>query len=281
MRSDLGPGADSRGHELNPVISGIWLTANLALGLAPSLAFYAWIERNCSLPVIPIWAGWPWVDGTAWHVVLKLLWNTGLFAIFGLVHTALAQKKVQSRLCALVPIQTLRTIFMIATGLTVILIMGGWQHTGILVWAAPPWASIAVYAGPLLFWVLILSGVSFLRVQGFLSFFGFSQLFLNERDINRAEGPPSLSVKGAYGVVRHPLYAFTLAAVVLTPYLSLDRLWIFVLSCLYLSIGVPIEEQKLVRIFGDDYRQYQRRVPAVFPAWPLLKNLIFNRRNES
>lgn len=281
MRNDLGPGADSRGHELNPVISGLWLTANLALGLAPSVAFYIWIERNCTLPVIPLLAGWPWVNGTAWHVIPKLLWNTGLFAIFGVVHSALAQKKIQSRLNGWLPIQATRTIYMIATGFTVILIMGFWQHTGILVWAAPTWASVAVYAGPLLFWVLILSGVSFLRGQGFLSFFGFSQLFLNERDIARADGPPSLSIQGAYGVVRHPLYAFTLAAIALTPYLSLDRLWIFVLSCLYLSIGIPIEERKLVRIFGDEYRVYQRRVPAVMPAWPLFKKLFYSRRSES
>jgi protein-S-isoprenylcysteine O-methyltransferase Ste14 len=30
-------------------------------------------------------------------------------------------------------------------------------------------------------------------------------------------------------------------------------------------IGIPFEERKLVQIFGQDYIDYQKHVPAIFP----------------
>ena len=75
--------APQAANELNPVVSGLWLTLSLALGFIPSVGFYAWIERNCTLPILPLQLGWPWVDGALWPVPMKLLWNAGLFAAFG------------------------------------------------------------------------------------------------------------------------------------------------------------------------------------------------------
>jgi protein-S-isoprenylcysteine O-methyltransferase Ste14 len=51
----------------------------------------------------------------------------------------------------------------------------------------------------------------------------------------------------------------------LGPTLSLDRLTLFAAAAAYLSVGIPVEERKLIRLFGEDYVAYRRRVPALLP----------------
>ena len=47
--------------------------------------------------------------------------------------------------------------------------------------------------------------------------------------------------------------------------MSLDRLAIIIYICLYVIVGTPIEERKLIKIFGQPYVDYQRRVPTIIP----------------
>lgn len=67
--------------------------------------------------------------------------------------------------------------------------------------------------------------------------------------------------------IRHPLYAGTIL-------LSLG-FWLFTpnvttlisVGCIfaYLAIGIPLEERKLLKKFGEPYREYRRKVPALIP----------------
>jgi len=44
------------------------------------------------------------------------------------------------------------------------------------------------------------------------------------------------------------------------PRMTMTRLTFAVLSTAYLAIAIPFEERALVRVFGAEYREYQRRV---------------------
>ena len=92
------------------------------------------------------------------------------------------------------------------------------------------------------------------------------QIFENRTE-SRTTGFPKLVTSGLFRLCRHPLYLFTLLALSITPVMSLDRLMIIVYTYLYASIGIPIEERKLIDIFGQDYVDYQKRVPAVVPSF--------------
>ena len=82
----------------------------------------------------------------------------------------------------------------------------------------------------------------------------------------RTTGIHSLITSGLFRLCRHPLYLFTILGWLITPVMSLDRLAFIIYACLYLVVGVPIEERKLVKIFGQSYIDYQRRVPAIIPS---------------
>ena len=78
---------------------------------------------------------------------------------------------------------------------------------------------------------------------------------------------PSLQTKGMNSHVRHPLYFASLLlfwfSFLSSP--SIPILVVAIMGSLYLYIGTRLEEQKLIDTFGEEYRQYQKRVPMLLP----------------
>jgi protein-S-isoprenylcysteine O-methyltransferase Ste14 len=75
---------------------------------------------------------------------------------------------------------------------------------------------------------------------------------------------------GPLGIVRHPYYvSYVLILVGLS--LALTMLWPLLLAlCVVAGMGptADAEEAQLAALFGEEYRQYQRRVGRFFPKLP-------------
>jgi len=79
-----------------------------------------------------------------------------------------------------------------------------------------------------------------------------------------------LVTNGVYRDTRHPMYGSFLVLGVGQALLVPN--WIAGLSGLatlglLIALRLPREEAMMVEQFGDDYREYQRRVGAIFPRW--------------
>ena len=255
----------NRPKELHPIFARLWLTLLLFLGLIPSVLFFAWVERNATLPILARFLEWPWLDGRAWPVALQLGWNLALFLGFGLGHSLLAQPSVKDRLFQWFPVQAHRSLYIVSTGLSLSLVAGFWQSTGVVFWSTPLPAETLLWISPVLFWGLFTVGLSSLSGHGILRFFGFDSLFLSNQALQAEEHSPLVRT-GLYRFVRHPLYTFTLAAFLVAPVMTLDRFWLFSVCLLYLRFAIPQEEKKLVAQFGDAYRDYQKTTPALLPS---------------
>jgi protein-S-isoprenylcysteine O-methyltransferase Ste14 len=77
-----------------------------------------------------------------------------------------------------------------------------------------------------------------------------------------------LVTTGAYGVCRNPIYSSFAFSVL--PGLSLvTATWVYFIVAAVLYLGVAIfirrEERDLVRVFGDEYRDYTARVHRIVP----------------
>lgn len=81
-----------------------------------------------------------------------------------------------------------------------------------------------------------------------------------------AEKENALVIKGPYRIVRHPMYLFSILLFWLTPFVT-DLVLAFIpASTLYFLIGTVPEEQKLVEIYGEEYKRYQEEVPRIIPG---------------
>lgn len=79
-------------------------------------------------------------------------------------------------------------------------------------------------------------------------------------------GTHRLEVKGVYGWVRHPMMVAGLLFL-LTSGPSLNNIVYTAMYTAYMVIGGYFEERRMIKIFEDDYRRYQRQVGAFFPIF--------------
>ena len=77
-------------------------------------------------------------------------------------------------------------------------------------------------------------------------------------------GTHRLEVRGVYAWVRHPMMVAGLLFL-LTSGPSLNNIVYTAMYSVYMVIGGYYEERRMIKIFEDDYRRYQRRVGAFFP----------------
>jgi len=76
-----------------------------------------------------------------------------------------------------------------------------------------------------------------------------------------------LSIQGINQWVRHPLYSGILLGIIGFVFweISLRGVISAFALLIYVVIGIYLEEQKLVAVFGEEYIQYQKRVKKLIP----------------
>lgn len=75
----------------------------------------------------------------------------------------------------------------------------------------------------------------------------------------------SLKIRGIYRWVRDPFLLSGLIMIWLTPIMTVNLLVIYLLTTIYLFLGSLHWETRLVAQFGDEYREYQKRVHRIIP----------------
>ncbi len=98
------------------------------------------------------------------------------------------------------------------------------------------------------------------------SFTGVSQaikLIRTGRTGGDIEGIPhsGLVTFGVYGLVRHPMYLGGILMFAFEPNVSVNCLVIRVMAVSYFVYGGLVEDARLVAAFGEEYRDYKKRVP--------------------
>lgn len=143
-----------------------------------------------------------------------------------------------------------------------------------VIWQGPLWFRLVMHAIQL---AGFLFGVQAFQYLDKWEFMGFRQTwrYLARREVaGNVEGMTEreLVTTGVYGIVRHPLYVAGLIIFTFSPQITVNGLTITVLADLYFIFGMFIEERRFLRIFGDQYREYMKRVPRMIPG-------IFSRRS--
>lgn len=135
----------------------------------------------------------------------------------------------------------------------------------VLAWIVNPrW--MAWSALPLPFW-LRSCGIASMLICGALLVWTFHSLGSNLTDTVVTRSNHTLVTTGPYRYVRHPFYLAVLIAIVGVALTMAN--WFFLLAgtvpLAFLFARTRIEEEKLVERFGEDYREYMRRVGRFVP----------------
>lgn len=206
-----------------------------------------------------------------------LFFDAGLSLLFFIQHSGMIRKPFRRWLTGFVPEEYAGAIYAIASGLVLLLVILLWQRS----------TQTIITPSSLFRWLL--RAVSFLSLLGFYWGTKALQFFdpLGLRPIlNRLRGRNCMSMPitaaGPYRWVRHPLYLFTMLMIWSCPDLTRDRLLFNLLWTVWIVIGSYFEEIDLVAEFGNDYREYQKRVPMLVPLlkWPKRAWSIVDKSHE-
>jgi len=148
-----------------------------------------------------------------------------------------------------------------------------------------PATTIFRWQGPLLAGKYLLLGSSLALFYAGARHYDLRQL-LGLRQISTGKDHSVLSESGhlqrdgILQVTRHPWY---LAAVLLiwAGDISTGNLIVKLILTIYVFMGTLLEERKLVREFGDEYRLYQKQVSMLIPFKYLKNRLIWKREKRA
>ncbi|MFM7035247.1 MAG: methyltransferase family protein [Planctomycetia bacterium] len=73
--------------------------------------------------------------------------------------------------------------------------------------------------------------------------------------------------RGAYRVLRHPVYLSFLGLVWFVPVITIDRAVLMTVWSGYILTGSVLKDRRLLHFLGSSYREYQSRVPG-YPGMP-------------
>jgi protein-S-isoprenylcysteine O-methyltransferase Ste14 len=223
--------------------------SSLILGLGSLMLFLAFLYLGSftiiNLGLEPIWT---------------LVLDAGLSLLFFVQHSVMIRRGIQERLSKHVPDVYYSAFYAIASGTALLAVMVFWQKTSVVIADAN-----GIYR-------IILRALFFLPIAGFAwgnsSLRAFDPFGVNKirRHIhNKETRPMPLAIRGAYRWLRHPLYFFSLVMIWSCPDLTSDRLLFNSMWSAWIVFATILEERDLVLDFGDQYREYQAKVPMIIP----------------
>jgi protein-S-isoprenylcysteine O-methyltransferase Ste14 len=183
------------------------------------------------------------------------------FALYGLVHTLLASLPAKDLAYMFFGKAAERyyrlayTIFSIITFLPV-LVLPAWLPDVQWYRVPAPWVYLMLAGQGVSVMLLLYS----LLQTGMFQFVGLPQALGIKVNEDR------LNTRGLYRYMRHPLYFFTLTFLWLTPVMTSNLAALYSSISIYAVFGALFEERKLVKIFGQEYTTYQKRVPMLVPV---------------
>lgn len=183
-----------------------------------------------------------------------------LLLLFAVQHTVMARGWFKRRWTQIVPAAAERTTFVLAATAVLALVFWQWQPLPAVVWSlSGPSAALllVVYAAG---WALVLG--STFAINHF-DLFGIRQASLFARGADYH--PLPFTARGLYRFVRHPLMAGFLIVFWAAPTMTAGHLLFAAAATGYVLVGMAFEERDLRAAFGDVYRSYAERVPALIP----------------
>jgi protein-S-isoprenylcysteine O-methyltransferase Ste14 len=185
-----------------------------------------------------------------------------LLGVFAVQHSVMARAGFKERWTQIVPAPLERSTFVLAASLCLDLLFWQWRPIGArVIWdlSQSPMAA-ALVAVSLAGWAIVF--LATFMIDHF-DLFGLRQVWCAFR--NRPYPGLAFSTPALYKAVRHPIYMGFIIAFWATPIMTLGHLVFAAATTGYILLAIQLEERDLVRRYGEEYREYRRRVWMLLP----------------
>jgi len=191
-----------------------------------------------------------------------------LFALFGFIHSFLASNKVKQILVERYGnlIAFYRLFYVLSSLVLLYLIYQSFPKPRLIIYDMPQPFDLIILAPQLLSLVGFIWTFRYFSTQEFLGTRQVSRWFNNNYNIKDLDEKLTLKIEGPYKFCRHPLYLFSILFLCFRPEMDLFYLTALICIIAYSYIGSIFEEKKLVECFGNEYLDYQKAVPRIFPV---------------
>ena len=225
------------------------------LGIVCGLATHA-------LFLVTVWyLFWFLKDGAAPGT--GVLGRDALLALqFALVHSLILWPATRRRLSTWIPAEFYGCFFCVATCLGLLITFAFWRSSPVVLWSLEGWGRTAIEGAFLATWPALIYSLSLTGLGWQTGWTPFWHWFRG-LPVPRREFRP----RGAYHVLRHPVYLSFLGLVWFTPVMTLDHAVLTGIWTVYIFVGSYLKDRRLVHYLGDAYRVYQARVPG-YPLVP-------------
>lgn len=193
-----------------------------------------------------------------WQAVIG---NALLLTAFAVQHSLMARPAFKRRITRFIDPAMERSVFVLLSSLLLLLLFWQWQSIDLIVWQTSGIAKTLLQILGFSGWLIVLAATFMIN---HFDLFGLKQVFDNLK--NKKVLDPHFKITWFYRLVRHPLMLGFLIAFWCTPVMTAGHLLFTITTTAYILIAVKFfEERDLVKTHGQDYIQYQEKVPMLIP----------------
>jgi protein-S-isoprenylcysteine O-methyltransferase Ste14 len=220
------------------------LTILYAIGFISGVAVPKTIDTGATSPA-----------GTAFII------NLALMSLFAVQHSVMARKRFKQWWTQFIPKSVERSTYVLFASLTLVLLFWQWRPMPAIIWEIEEPEMAAVTMGlSIPGWVIVFTSTFLIN---HFELFGLHQVANNL--IGRKMPESTFRTPLYYKFVRHPIYLGFIIAFWAAPTMSAGHLLFAAVTTAYIFVGILLEERDLIDLFGDEYRNYKRRVSMLVP----------------
>ena len=193
---------------------------------------------------------------------LSALTDIILISMFALQHSVMARPRFKTYITTFIHPAIERATYVLSSSVALGLLCWFWQPINFEIWSVDNLTvSTILHTCYAIGWATAF--LSSYMINHF-ELFGIKQVIDNYK--NKPVEETSFQVRYLYNFIRHPLMLGFIIAFWCTPHMSAGRLLFAVFTTIYIMAAVKyLEEKELREKLGEQYLQYQKKVPMIFP----------------